>query len=328
VTAVRAGWRAALLLAVSASWNATVVHASADVERYVGWRAAAARQLAQRSDADSLAAAAALAFFAHPPRARAAATAAHALGVELATRASARAPADDGIAWLRLELCAAAAGCDIRDAATAMRWVDADNGAAWLPTLLLAEREHNAVDVDRILNEMAQTTRFEFHWTRLVVLLFDALRHASRTLPAGYVPTDLARYQEALGVIDAEVLPPLAPLGSLCRSSPEHREPCMRIARRMQHADTVIAQMAGFSLERYWLAPDGREARVLAERRRLLQWRIEAADRADEPLLPWSRNAWARRRIGAMRTIPREEDLLLAVLRQNHLPVEPPASSP
>jgi len=317
--------RVALLLALSASQASAAAGTSTGIERYVSWRATAARILAQRADAESLAAAAALTFLAHATHAEA--TAQHAAAVELASRASALAPADAPIAWLRLELCAATLGCDIRDPATAMRWIDADNAAAWLPSLVLAERERNGVEVERILNEMALAQRFDFHWSRTVLRLFDALRSMRTALPAGYVPSDLARYQEATDVADLEVLPPLAPLGAACRGSAERREPCLKVATLMQRGDTVIAQMAGFGIEKRWIAPESREAHALAERRQLLEWRLAAANRAEESILPWRTSGYARRRIAALRTHAREEDVLLVVLRQNRLPLEPAEGS-
>jgi hypothetical protein len=316
--------RVALLLALGASAHAAD-HSSVRSERYRAWRAAAAEVLSRRTDPDSMAAAAALSYLGQPAHARPDFTTGRLAAVELAARASDQDPENAAIAWLRLQLCAATAGCDIRDAATTMRWVDADNGAAWLPSLAVALRERNAEEVDRLLAEMAQATRFDFYWNRLVVMLFDALKVAAPSLNPGYVPSDLARYNEATAVAAAEILSPLTPLQSACRDAqaPERREPCIKLAHLMQRGDTVLAQLSGFSIEKHWLPADGREARTLAERRRLLEWRVASANRADEPLLPWLKSARARRRIAAMRTVSREEDVVMMILREQHLPLEP-----
>jgi len=95
----------------------------------------AARVLEARGDARSLATAAALTFAGPPSRSKADTARAASAALEIAVRASELEPNDPVTAWLRLKLCSDAPGCDIRDAATTMRWVDADNGAAWLPTL-------------------------------------------------------------------------------------------------------------------------------------------------------------------------------------------------
>src|SRR5450631_2537274 len=77
-----------------------------EVDTYPAWRASAARTLAARGDAQSLAAAAALLYVlpASHPKADAAKAAAAAL--EFAVRASELAADDAAVSWLRLQICA------------------------------------------------------------------------------------------------------------------------------------------------------------------------------------------------------------------------------
>jgi hypothetical protein len=89
--------------------------------------------------------------------------------LELAARASACDPDDAAIGWIRLQLCASTPGCDIRDTATAMRWLDPDNAAVWLPTLAAAERTRIRSRSIASLQDMAQGVRFDFYWNRIVV---------------------------------------------------------------------------------------------------------------------------------------------------------------
>jgi len=81
-------------------------------------------------------------------------------------------------------LCSGTPGCDIRDVATVLRWVDADNGAAWLQMLAAGQKDRDTTEVDRILADMAHAARFDFYWNRIVVLMVDALE-AARDQPAG-----------------------------------------------------------------------------------------------------------------------------------------------
>ena len=67
-------------------------------------------------------------------------------------------------------------GCEVKGVATTLRWVDADNGAAWLPILATAYKERDWHEVDRVIVEMAAAPRFDLYWNRLVVLMTDALR--------------------------------------------------------------------------------------------------------------------------------------------------------
>jgi hypothetical protein len=289
--------------------------AAPTADKYQTWRADAAQVLSARGDAGSLATAAALSFAARRPGA-----------VELAVRASELDPGNPSIGWLRLQLCANTPGCDIRDAATAMRWIDAENGAAWLPTLAAAQKDKDDVEIDRILTDMARGVRFDLYWNRTVVLLFDALKKAGGTLPAKYLPSDLSRLSEAMGIASAEIIPPFAPLHSACHdpADAERRDSCLKLSKIMQRGDTVIVQMTGFSMERRLSPPDSKEARTVAEHRRVLEFRMSAARQFDEPMLPWLRSARARARIAQMRAIPREEDLEIAILRKRKMPLEPP----
>jgi hypothetical protein len=248
--------------------------------------------------------------------------------VDLAARASELDPQSPGIGWLRLQLCASSAGCDIREAATTLRWVDADNGAVWLPTLAAVQKDNDPAEIDRILTDMAEGSRFDFYWNPTVVLLFDGLKHAGSDLPPHYLPSDLARLSEAMLVAGNEIIPPLSAVTNACRepASAERRESCIKLARVMQRADTVAAQMAGLHIEKHLELADGKEARTLTERRRVLEWRAAGANLDDG--LPWRRSAMARERIAEMRATPREEDVDIAFLRKHRLPLDPPEERP
>jgi hypothetical protein len=294
---------------------------------YQAWRVQAARALSNRADANSLAAAAALKFAGSAPKPKSAGSKPEAsTALDLIARASELAPQSAGIAWLHLQLCAQTPACDIRDAATVMRWVDADNGAAWVPTLAAAQKDKDSVEIDRVLTDMALGSRFDLYTNEIVVLMFDALKSARRELPAGYAASDWARFVEVTGIASAEIIPPFAPLMDACRESagaPARREACLKLAKTMQRSDTVAAQMAGFGIERRLLPPDSKEAKGIAQSRHLLEARVTAAAQFDLPLMPWTKNARARTRLAQMRLQPREEDVCIAILREHKADIEP-----
>jgi hypothetical protein len=328
------GWRCLAILALAAAHTALAGGAAApgaaaarpasqtDAAKYQRWRTAAATVLAARGDANSLATAAALRFTG--PNAGTGA-------LELAARAGELAPQNASIGWLELQLCAATPSCDVRDAATVMRWVDADNGAAWLQILAIAQREKDATEVERILSDMAQAAHFDFYWNRIVVLMADALHAARGQLPGGFAGSDSARLSTVYAIAGGELIPSLTALTEACRESsavPERRELCLKLSKTMQHGDSVAAQMAGFSIERRLHAPDSKEVRIIAERRHVLEWRVAAAAKLDEPLLPWTKNARARVRLAHMRALSREEDVCIAILRGHNVALEPPEAHP
>ncbi len=315
VNGARRGLEAALLAVALAHAPAPARAGAAD------GLAGAATALAAEGDPAALASAAALA--ANAPGAGASG----ATALELATRAAALDPDDPSLAWLRLQICQRTAGCDVRDIATTMRWTDADNAAAWLPTLSAAERDRDGQEIDRVLAAMARDARFDLYWNRVVVMLFDALARVRGASPR--LASDHGRLAAATGAA-TRLLPQFRALKVVCRGAgdPERRENCRRLGRTMQHSDTIVAQLTGLSLEKHGLAADSREARQCTERQRTLEWRLAQADALERPVLPWLRNAHARSMVARMRVLPRQEDALSSLLRQYRVPVEPPPDAP
>jgi len=297
-----------------------------EADNYSAWRAAAARALEARGDARSLAAASALAFVGPPSRSKMDTARAAAAALDIAVRASELEPNDPATAWLRLKLCSDAPGCDIRDAATTMRWVDADNGAAWLPTLAEAQRDKDTVQVDRVLADMAEGMRFDLYGNRVAVMMFDALKRIRTQLPPKYLQSDLTRLTETMDIAGEVVIPSFSPVINACREAATmvRREACLNLSKTMQKADAVIAQLVGFAIEKRLTPADSKEMRLIAERRRLLEWRAASANISDTPLLPWLRNARARSRLAKMRAMPREEDVCIALLKEHGIPLDPP----
>ncbi len=305
----------ALALTAACAVAATAVGAPADpvphAPRPSQW-AAAESTLTAQGDAPSLAAAAALRF-----------GEASADALDLAARAVELEPGDAAIAWLRLQICTRTPGCEVRGAATDMRWADADNGAAWLPTLATAQWDHDKEGVDRVVGDMARAARFDLYWNRLVVTVVDALTR-SHAAGAGR-STERGRLDAARSAI-GRLVPAFRALYAACRESAagERRDNCRRLAHTMQHSDTVAAQLAGFTLEHRLSPPDARGAQLAAQRRRVLEWRVARADELQDPLLPWSKNARARELVARMRILPRQEDAYLALLREYRVATEPP----
>jgi hypothetical protein len=135
------------------------------------------------------------------------------------------------------------------------------------------------------------------------------------------------RLNTLMGIAGGEIIPPFGPLIDACRESTagtERREVCLKLSKTMQRGDTIVAQIAGLGIEKRLVAPDGREARAIAERRRVLEWRLSTAAQFDTPLLPWLKNARARSRLAHMRALPREEDVCIAILREHGMAIEPP----
>ena len=300
------------------------VKSASPADKFQVWRNEAVRALAARNDANSVATAAALSFTSSFATPAAAPTA-----LQLIARASDMAPESAAIGWLHLQLCATAPACDSRDAATVLRWVDADNAAAWLAELSTAQKDKDTVEVERVLGDMARGTRFDLYYNQIMVMMFDALSGVRHQLPGGVVASDTARLTALAGVANAEIIPAFSSLIDACREATprsERREDCVKLAKIMQRGDTVIVQMVGFGIERRLIPADSKEAKSLAERRHLLEWRMSAAGKLDSSILPWTQSARTRTRLAAMRLRPREEDVCIALLREHKMALEPAES--
>lgn len=300
------------------------VKSATPADRYQIWRNQAVRALAAKPDANSVATAAALSFtnnFAAP--------AAEPSALQLIARAGELAPDSAAIGWLHLQLCASTPSCDSRDAAFVLRWVDADNAAAWLAQLSTAHKDRDTVEVERVLADMAHATRFDLYYNQIMVMMFDALNGVRRELPGGAADSDTAKLAMLAGVATAEIIPAFSPLIDVCREAAVRsgrREDCLKLAKVMQKGDTVIVQMVGFGIERRLIPADSKEAKSLAERRHLLEWRLSAANKLDHAILPWTMSSRTRTRLAEMRLRPREEDVCIALLRERKMALEPAES--
>lgn len=273
------------------------------------WHEELEAQLAARNDPNSLATAAAIDF----------ALDAAPQALELAARAAELAPQSAAIGWLHLQLCAAYPTCAVRDVATVLRWVDANNAASWLPMLALAAKEHDVTEVDRVIADMAQTGRFDVYANRWVVVFADAMRHA-RSGAAGRYDNDLERFEAARELVQSEVLPGFAPLREACRpAAAQRRASCLKLAILMQHGDSIATQLAGMALEKRLVPSESKPGRALAERKHELEACASGVVQLESvpQVLKIER---IRTHLALLRRYSREEDVCLAMLRSHRLP--------
>jgi hypothetical protein len=158
--------------------------------------------------------------------------------------------------------------------------------------------------------------------------MFDALTAAASSLPRNFADSDASRLALVTGLASAKLVPSFATTEEVCRESApgtERREACLKIARKLQHSDTVSGELAGLAIEKHTFPADSKEYRALADRRHALEWQVSTAQRFDAPLLPWLRNSRARWHLARMRTLHREQDVVFAILREQGSPQIPPA---
>ena len=65
-----------------------------------------------------------------------------------------------------------------------------------------------------------------------------------------------------------------------------------------------------------------------ADRRKLLEWRVATAAGPESAAQAVMKSSAARLRLAKMRALPREEDVLLALLRDHKMPTKPLETNP
>ncbi len=298
---------AALLLLVIASGMAHAAPEPPDTESLVNAMTRAASLLAERSDPDSLAAAALFVAVSDATQAE-----------QLAARASAAAPKRPELLWLHAQLCKDVPNCDRKPNDAKLRALDPANGAPYLPALQDVGPGTDPASTDRLLAGVAKSKRIDFYWNPLIAHLSSAVI-ATKTLAPG--PSVVA----VIGAASAVVIPPVAGASLPCRDwiRQERRAECKSIARAFLEGDTAVAEAAGQNLTEALWAPDSAEVLAAKEARRVLVYQVstngkEAANRLGD-------EAGVQRYLDKLARYRREREVIVAELAEAGLSATPPA---
>ena len=272
--------------------------------------------LEQRSDPDSLAAAALLLPLTYPAGVRPAANAAAARALLL--RATTEAPARADLAWVEIEQCRQIPGCDARPEELRLRALDPINGATWINAMTRANAANDEAEKMAVLSALAATERVDVYWTTLTVHLTRALAATDKiALPEALV--------EVIGMLGAQVIPPYGATLSACRGERLNDaatvEDCRGVASAMERGDTVLTENIGVVIAKLVWPIDSPQWRAAAEARRVSDYRR----RMSNPDMPSLRDPrWAERYLVLCAQNRREQDVLLAELIDEGRSTEPP----
>ena len=267
-----------------------------------------AATLAQREDADSLAAAALLLL---PARGEAQA---------LLAKATALAPERADLAWLNTQICAIGEGCDRNAAQARFRAADPDNGVGWMADMgapMLAGQEQ---EVDRLLGLIGSSARVDIYWNPLINRLAGAAMNANTvTAPEALVAV--------IGELAAVSIPAYQGVVRACRGDALLREGrralCQAVATRLQQGDTVITENVATSMAKN-LWPEGSpEALAAMETRRVTRYRMEISSKISLDAL--SNEKRVRSYMDLLAHNRREQDLMLAEVVAAKRNPDPPA---
>jgi hypothetical protein len=266
--------------------------------------------LEQRSDPDSLAAAAVLLPLTQPNAAAAQA---------LLARATTVAPTRADLAWVEIEQCRQVPGCDPRPEELRLRALDPTNGAIWVNALARANAANDEPEKMAALAALARSERIDVYYTMLTVHLTRALAATHKiALPDALV--------EVIGVLSAEVIPAYSATSSACRGERLNDaatvEDCRRVASAMERGDTYITESMGVVIaKRVWPA-DSSQWKAAAEVQRVSEYRKRLSTQQDMASLRDPR--WTERHLALCAQKRSEQDVLLAELIDEGKSPDPP----
>jgi hypothetical protein len=274
--------------------------------------------LEQRTDADSLAAAAVLSMFTQPrplhwDRALA-----------LLVRAVAAAPERADLVWLNIQVCREVSACDPVPEVDRLRVLDPSNGAGWLNAVTRADAADDEAAKLAVLSELARSERFDIYWTTLIVHLTRAVAATHQiSLPEAMV--------NVIGGLGAEEIPAYRATVSLCKgerlNNDEVLQDCRRVALALEHGDTYITEMIGLAIaHRAWTA-DSPEWKAAAEATRVARYRMQTVGQLELKSAAGAR--WTEQYLSLCEQNPREQDVALAlIVKAGKSPDPPPGGLP
>jgi hypothetical protein len=264
--------------------------------------------LAQRGDADSLAASALFnrAFLGYSGAAT----------LDLATRAVAAAPTRTDLAFVQLQVCETSPQCDPAPLESHLLQLDPQNGVAWTYALMRADRAKDQAARATAFYGLAQSRHIDVYWSQVVAHMAAA--------GAGTAGFDANTALTQVIGIEATFALAFDPITKLCLVPdlrPEMLDPCRQIAAAFRQGDTAVVEAYGSSLALHlWPAGSPERAEVAAERRRL-RYRVDLNNRNKTKL----NSAQATRTLAALvGHYPTEQATYRAFYQQLGLVPDPP----
>lgn len=248
-------------------------------------------------------------------------------GLDLAKQAVARAPDRKDIAWLHMQFCQQVSGCNSAEPETRLRKLDPDNGNPWLGALSRAQQQNDSLAEEKILDELARSKHFDIYWNTLVSQTAVAL---SGQLPAPADPKKPAEplsqsMNQAVNWASTIAVESFQPLTQACSETRIKKgnvaQRCAQIAVALQRSDTYIAEGIGLGIAQRLATAGTPSAQKVNTRIDTTRYQRDAAGQIMESQL--DREKFTRELLNLMASLPREQDVFIAVMRWAGQPLEP-----
>jgi hypothetical protein len=268
--------------------------------------------LEQRSDPDSLAAAAVMLRFTQRTPDEPAAQA-------LIVRAVTLAPGRADLAWLEIQHCRLVPGCDPKPEEARLRGLDPANGVAWINAMTRANEANDEAEKMAVLSGLAGSERVDVYYTTLTVHLTRALADTHKvSLPNALI--------EVIGVVAGEAIPAYGATSGQCKGERLNDaailRDCRRVAAAMERGDTVLAENLGVAIARRVWPAESPEWRAAVEAQRVSEYRQQLWIHSEMASLGESR--WAERYLALCAQNHREQDVWLAAFTAEGRSPDPP----
>jgi hypothetical protein len=268
--------------------------------------------LEQRSDPDSLAAAAVLLRFTQRTSTAAAARA-------LLVRAVTAAPERADLAWLEIQNCRLVAGCDSGSEELRLRALDPTNGAAWINAMTRANAAHDESEKMAVLSGLARSERVDVYYTTLTA-------HLTRSLADTHEISLPDALTDVIGVVAAEATPAYGATSGLCKGDRLNNaailEDCRRVASALERGDTVLTENLGVAIARRVWPAESPEWKAAVAARRVYEYRLHLWMHSEMESLRDPR--WAERYLALCAQNQREQDVWLAEFVDEGRSPDPP----
>jgi hypothetical protein len=269
--------------------------------------------LEQRTDADSLAAAAVLSMFTQPQPHWDQALA-------LLVRAVATAPERADLVWLNMEVCREVPACDPEPEVERLRVLDPSNGAGWLNAVTRANASDDEAAKIAAVSGLARAERVDIYWTTLIV-------HLTRAVAATHQVSLTVAMVNVIGGLAAVEIPAYSATASLCKgerlNNDEVLQDCRRVALALEHGDTFITEMIGLAIARRAWPTDSPEWKAAVEETRISRFQLQTFGRLEPKSGMDAR--WTEEYLSLCEQNRREQDVALAQIVKAGKSPDPPA---
>jgi hypothetical protein len=250
-------------------------------------------------------------------------------GLESAKQAAERAPGRKDIAWLHMQFCQQVSGCDAAELELRLRKLDPDNGNAWLGALSRAQQQSDTLAEDKILDELSRSKHFNIYWNTLVSKTALAL---SSQIPPSTDPKKPAQpltqsMNQTVTWASAVAVESFQPLAEACSPARTMKgtvaQRCAQVAAALQRSDTYIAEGIGLGIAQRLTTVGSPSAQKVNTRIDTTRYQRDAAAQIMEVQL--EREKFTHELVDLMASLPREQDVFIAVMRWAGQPLEPNA---